>query len=155
MATNTGQKYIICDVATQKYGKTLFLKEVAKLLKTNPSLTLTHHNKRWRKDEWFVLVDKSTNKSILVQTKGDNLKSFSDTVNYLKNNIVDIIVCARHSRGNTVKIVQQLKSHYNYSELDFTHMFPNPRTLMNWKQPAIRIAESKISRAIYEIVLSL
>ena len=158
MATNTGLKYIICDVATKNHGKTTFLKIVANILKAHRGSTTTVLAKRWGNDECFVWTDHKTGKTILVQTKGDDAPSFAYTLNYLKNhkgaNVpdVDIILCARHNYGQTKDVVQYIAKQYNFVELDFTHMYPQD---FNWSQPAVGITHNILAKAIYDSLLSL
>ena len=158
MATNTGLKYIICDVATKDHGKTTFLKIVANLLKAHPGSTVTVLAKRWHNDECFVWTDPKTGKTILVQTKGDEESSFTYTLNYLKNHgnmnlpEADIILCARHNYGQTKDVVQYITKQYNYVELDFTHMYPQS---FNWSLPSTIITHNIMSQSVYDILLSL
>lgn len=158
MATNTGLKYIICDVAGKKHGKTTFLKLVAKILNAQPGSTTTVLATRWLNDECFVWTDHKTGKTILVQTKGDDAPSFAHTLNYLKNHKaanmpdVDIILCARHTMGQTKKVVRHISTQYNFEELDFTHMYPNN---FNWSRPAVGITHNILAKAIYDILMTL
>lgn len=151
MATKTGKKYIICDVASGNHGKTIFLKEVIKILTIHlgAGLVLATH---LRKDQCVVFTHKKFNITILVQTGGDKEVSFVHTIEYLKTHEVDIILCARHTQGITKQIVQQIASQYNYEELDFTHMYSQN---LNWPSPAVGISNSILSQAIYDILMSL
>ena len=65
MATKTGKKYIICDVASANRGKTTFLKEVIKVLTIHfgAGLVIATH---WRKDQCVVFTHKKSGKTILV-----------------------------------------------------------------------------------------
>ena len=143
MATKTGKKYIICDVAPANRGKTTFLKEVIKVLTIHlgAGLVIATH---WRIDQCVVFTHKKSGKTILVQTGGDKEVSFVHTIKYLKTHEVDIILCAR--------IVQDIANKYNYEELDFTHMYPQN---FNWSSPAVGISNSILSQAIYDILMSL
>lgn len=151
MATKTGKRYIICDVAPGNHGKTTFLKEVIKILTIHlgAGLVLATH---WRKDQCVVFTYKKINKTILVQTGGDKDACFNHTLKYLKTHEVDIILCARHTQGITKQIVQQIASQYNYEELDFTHMYPKN---LNWSSPSVGISNSILSQAIYNVLMSL
>ena len=116
MATKTGKKYIICDVAPAKHGKTTFLKEVIKVLTIHlgAGLVIATH---WRIDQCVVFTHKKSGITILVQTGGDKEVSFVHTIEYLKTHEVDIILCARHTQGITKQIVQDIANKYNYEEL--------------------------------------
>ena len=151
MATKTGKKYIICDVAPAKHGKTTFLKEVIKVLTIHlgAGLVIATH---WRIDQCVVFTHKRSGITILVQTGGDKEVSFVHTIEYLKTHEVDIILCARHTQGITKQIVQDIANKYNYEELDFTHMYPKN---FNWSSPAVGISNSILSQAIYDILMSL
>lgn len=108
MATKTGKKYIICDVATKNHGKTTFLKEVVKILTTHLGAGVVIA-KSWRNDQCVVFTHKPSNKKILVQTKGDDADSFALMLDHLKSNDVDIILCARHTQGITKKLCNILQ----------------------------------------------
>lgn len=151
MATKTGKKYIICDVATKKHGKTTFLKEVVKILTTHLGAGVVIA-KSWRNDQCVVFTHKPSPKKILVQTKGDDADSFAPMLDHLKSNDVDIILCARHTQGITKKIVQYIATQYNFEELDFTHIHPHN---LNWASPSVGITNSILSQAIYDILISL
>ena len=153
MATKTGKKYIICDVAVSDRGKSTFLAGIIKLMLNNPNFKVIAQNLHLVTEQWIVFEEVNTGETILIQTKGDDEESYDETRKYLLEHNVDIIVCARRTHGITADVVQYIAKKYHFTELDFTHMYPQD---FNWALPAfVNIANPTLTQAIYNIIVSL
>ncbi len=141
-------KYIICDVASADHGKTTFLKEVIESFKASKEWQVVTSQPKYVSDLWIVFRHIISGKVVLVQTMGDEAALYSETIKYITNNNVNIILCARRSRGQTLTAVQTIVR-MGFTELDFTHLYP---ATLNWSDPAVAPSFSVMSKTILDII---
>ena len=154
--TLTGKRYILCDSAPSNYGKSNVLTAVADYYISNPTLYTQLTSKILKNDRWLVVREISTNKIILVQTKGDDAGCFSKTISYLRNSknpIVDIILCACHPDNETHNIVKALAGK-TFKLFCFTNFYPDQKP-KKWILPASNIVKVQLKNTIIEIINQL
>lgn len=154
--TMTGERYILCDCALSNYGKSNVLTAVADYYISNPTLYTILTSKIFKDDRWLVVREISTNKIILVQTKGDDAGCFSRTISYLynsKNPIVDIILCASHPNDVTHNIVKAIAGK-TFKLFCFTNFYPDQK-YKKWILPASNIVKVQLKNTIIDIINQL
>ncbi len=95
------KKYIICDCAPEKWGKTPTLKKLIDQLTHDSNYSFIEERGAHDtvKDKWFVFEHIHSKKQIIIQTEGDYDTSFNPTMEYLKEHQKDVSVVICASRG--------------------------------------------------------
>lgn len=93
------KRYLICDCAEDRWGKTETLKELICIFKKNEqdySIIECHYVDDRKEDVWAAIEIKSSEQIIIIQTQGDYKKSYKETESYLETNKkkVRIVVCS-------------------------------------------------------------
>lgn len=147
-------KYLLCDSATADYGKSTTLNYLLDLFKSMPELykiiSLQEYNAEG--DNVCVIQCVHSNKTIIIQTGGDNEEAFKLTLDYLAYHEPDIIVCASRTKQSTAEATKYICDTYEYHYIDF-------RNLCAWQSADIpfvkQLNKHFLVPAIYETILHL
>lgn len=149
------EKYILCDTSRANYGKSTTLKYLANLFIQRHDLykvsTLLPFFPEY--DNVYIIECLQLNKSILIQTGGDNAEAYSITQEYIKDHpYVDIIICASRTKGKSVdEVTTFCEKGYKYIEF---------RNLWGWKDDDIILLADQLNERffapmLYDIIMSL
>lgn len=124
------KKYIICNYARAKWGKTETLLEVIYKLKSFcPSqCSLIIEKPNIGKDKWCLFDVKG--KQVVVSTVGDPDSAQPEWLEDAAKNEAKIIVTASRTKGSTVNVVYSVAKRYGYEIIWFQNFhFDNPKLL--------------------------
>ena len=146
------KKYIICDVAEAKWGKTTTLKRVINMLERDSAFYLMNSIVINKNDMWCHFLYKET-KNVVVSTIGDPSDDF---YRYLRESLdtqPEVIVAACRPSNRTQNAIYNAADQHKYEIIWFKNFrFDNRVNSKNKEYKVVKKAEAK---SIVEMIKEL
>lgn len=146
-------RFILCDCAPGDWGKSMTLKKLIDLFETNNDFErkAKKKGKNDKSDFWCVFQSIKSNQIIIIQTEGDYDTSFGQTMEFLKENSFDLLVCAsKCENSNAYSIVDRISSVFDLEIIRFRNYH-----CANDDKLRQELLNEQMAQSLYNLIMQL